>query len=113
MTSAPAAMPHALALWADSQKVATLGHESKSDLWTLFYEAHWVAAHKAFPLSPALPLEAPAGGYAAGAVKRFIENLLPEGRALDITATTCWVSKSNIFLISEKPHRPGACPAIV
>lgn len=99
MTPAPASMPHALALWADSQKVATLGYEPKNDQWTLGYEANWVAAHKAFPLSPALPLEPPADGYAAGAVKRFVENLLPEGRALDITATTYRVSKSNIFAL--------------
>jgi serine/threonine-protein kinase HipA len=32
-------------------------------------------------------------------VKRFIENLLPEGRALDITATTYRVSKSNIYAL--------------
>jgi serine/threonine-protein kinase HipA len=32
-------------------------------------------------------------------VKRFVENLLPEGRALDITATTYRVSKTNIFAL--------------
>lgn len=50
-------------------------------------------------MSPPLPLHPPANTYAAGAVKRFVENLLPEGRALDITATTCRVSKSNIFAL--------------
>jgi serine/threonine-protein kinase HipA len=50
-------------------------------------------------LSPALPLEPMAAGHAAGAVKRFVENLLPEGRALDITATTYRVSKSNIYAL--------------
>jgi serine/threonine-protein kinase HipA len=43
------------------------------------------------------PLARPATGYAAGAVKRFVENLLPEGRALDLAASTVRVSKSNIF----------------
>lgn len=91
--------PHALTLWADGQAVATLGYEPLRDQWSLDYEYDWAQTPEAFPLSPALPLEPPAGGYAAGAVKRFVENLLPEGRALDITATTYRVSKSNIFAL--------------
>ena len=91
--------PHALALWADGQKVATLRHEPRNDQWSLDYEAAWVTKPGAFPLSPALPLEPPADGYTVGAVKRFVENLLPEGRALDITATTYRVSKANIYAL--------------
>ena len=97
-TDAPAA-PHALKLWADGQKVATLGYEARNDRWSLDYDADWVAAPGAFPLSPALPFHPPADGYAVGAVKRFVENLLPEGRALDITAKTYRVSKSNIYAL--------------
>jgi serine/threonine-protein kinase HipA len=91
--------PHSLTLWADGRKVASLGCEPKNDLWSLAYDRDWVNSPEAFPLSPALSLEPPAAGYAAGAVKRFVENLLPEGRALDITATTFRVSKSNIFAL--------------
>jgi serine/threonine-protein kinase HipA len=91
--------PHSLDLWANGRKVAALGYEALVDRWTLNYDAHWVAMPQAFPLSPALPFEPPADGYAAGAVKRFVENLLPEGRALDITATTFRVSKSNIYAL--------------
>ncbi len=95
---APSA-PHALNLWADGQKVATLGYDALNDRWSLDYDARWVALPGAFPLSPALAFEPPPTGYAAGAVKRFVENLLPEGRALDITATTFRVSKSNIYAL--------------
>ena len=95
LTDAPRS--HALKLWADGQKVATLGYEPMNNRWSLDYDADWVAAPTAFPLSPALPFHPPAEGYAAGAVKRFVENLLPEGRALDIAATTHRVSKSNIY----------------
>ena len=90
---------HTLSLWADGQKVATMGYEPMNDRWSLDYEAAWVGTPQAFPLSPALPLHPPANGYAVGAVKRFVENLLPEGRALEITATTYRVSKSNIFAL--------------
>lgn len=95
---APAAA-HALTLWADGQQVATLSHAPLDDRWSLDYAPDWVKAPASFPLSPALPLEPPADGYAPGAVKRFVENLLPEGRALDITATTYKVSKSNIYAL--------------
>lgn len=97
-SDAPVA-PHALNLWADGQKVATLGYEPLNDRWSLDYDEDWVAAPRAFPLSPALPLQPSAKGYAVGAVKRFVENLLPEGRALDIAATTFRVSKSNIYAL--------------
>ena len=91
--------PHALKIWADGQEVATLGYEALNDRWSLDYVADWVAKPEAFPLSPALPLQPPADGYAPGAVKRFVENLLPEGHALDIAATTYRVSKSNIYAL--------------
>lgn len=93
------APPHSLGLWADGRQVATLGYEPLNDRWSLEYDQDWVDAPEAFPLSTALPLAPPPAGYAAGAVKRFVENLLPEGRALDITATTYHVSKSNIFAL--------------
>ncbi|HEY4079193.1 MAG TPA: HipA domain-containing protein [Burkholderiaceae bacterium] len=96
-TTAPTT--HALTLWANGQKVATLGHAPLEDRWSLAYDPSWVSASEAFPLSPALPFEPAAQGYVAGAVKRFIENLLPEGRALDITATTYRISKSNIYAL--------------
>ncbi|MBB3196001.1 HipA domain-containing protein [Roseateles terrae] len=90
---------HALDLWADGRRVATLGYEPLNDRWSLNYDADWVAAPNAFPLSPALALQRATEGYAAGAVKRFVENLLPEGRALDIAARTYRVSKSNVYAL--------------
>lgn len=90
---------HSLTLWAESGKVAQLGYEPKNDAWSLEYDLAWIGAPQAFPLCPALPLDRPAAGYATGAVKRFVENLLPEGRALDVIATTYRVSKSNIYAL--------------
>jgi len=98
MTPASAA-PHTLTLWADDGQVATLGHDPLNDQWSLAYDDAWVDKPDGFPLSPVLPFIRPDTGYAAGAVKRFVENLLPEGRALDITATTYRVAKSNIFAL--------------
>jgi serine/threonine-protein kinase HipA len=88
---------HDLSLWADGQKVALLGYWPLDDRWTLRYTEDWIERDNAFPLSPPLPFVPQDNGYAPGAIRRFIENLLPEGRALDISATTYRVSKSNIF----------------
>ena len=98
-TSSSASSPHALSLWGNGRKVATLSYTPLEDRWSLDYDPDWVKTPEAFPLSPSLPLEPTEKGYAAGAVKRFVENLLPEGRALDITATTYRVSKSNIYAL--------------
>jgi len=90
-------MTQTLTLWAEDQAVATLEYDPLADLWMLRYAPTWQTAPSAYPLSPALPLVAPQRGYAPGAVRRFVENLLPEGRALDISATTYGLAKSNIF----------------
>lgn len=89
-------MSHSLDLHANGRLVGTLYYAPAHDQWTLIYEPTWIRWPDAFPLSPALPFESPSG-YAPGAVKRFVENLLPEGRALDISATTYNLSKTNIF----------------
>ena len=94
-----APLSHQLNLWANGQKVATLFYAAKDDLWSLEYAPSWVTTPNAFPLSPILCFVPPNGGYAPGAIKRFIENLLPEGQALDISATTYRVSKNNIFAL--------------
>jgi serine/threonine-protein kinase HipA len=88
---------HKLSLWADDQKVALLGYAPLDDRWTLDYTPEWVQWDGGFPLSPCLPFAPLENGYASGAVKRFVENLLPEGRALDISAAAYRVSKANIF----------------
>ena len=90
-------MSHELHLLADGVQVSTLLYEPTLDHWSLSYAPSWTQMQDAFPLSPALPFREPSTGYARGAVKRFVENLLPEGRALDISATTYNLSKSNIF----------------
>lgn len=95
----PVIAHYALTLWAEDQKVATLGHVPMTDQWSLDYDAAWVAKPGAFALSPALPFQPPAAGYAVGSVKRFVENLLPEGRALDIAASTFHVSKANVYAL--------------
>lgn len=90
-------MTHALHVWADGDEVATIEHEGRDDRWDLHYAASWIANAQAFPLSPTLPLMRPEGGYASASIKRFIEHLLPEGRALDVAVAYNGLSKTNVF----------------
>jgi serine/threonine-protein kinase HipA len=81
----------------DQRVVGRLTYDPAKDQFDLIYDAHWRSDASSFALSPALALERPAAGYAVGAVRRFVENLLPEGRGLDVAASTYQVSKNNVF----------------
>lgn len=88
---------HHLALWHGSEHVADLGYDSLSEDWSLTYSSQWRENPKAFGLSPALPLSARMEDCSSRSVRRFLENLLPEGRALDVAASAKGVAKTNIY----------------
>lgn len=90
-------MTHTLHVWAEEAKVATIEHEGRDDRWGLSYAETWVVDAQSYPLSPALPLVRPAADYASPSIKRFIEHLLPEGRALDVAVAYNGLAKTNIF----------------
>jgi len=90
-------MTHALHVWSEDARVATIEHEGRDDRWSLIYADPWIADAASYPLSPALPLVRPAADYASASIKRFIEHLLPEGRALDVAASFNGLAKTNIF----------------
>ena len=81
-------MSHQLHLWADIAKVAVVSYDAKDDHWSLAYDDAWAADPQSFPLSPALPLVHPESGYSSHTLRRFIEHLLPEGRALDVAVVS-------------------------
>jgi serine/threonine-protein kinase HipA len=90
-------MTHALQVWADEGHVAVIEHEGRDDRWGLGYTPPWMANGQSYPLSPALPLVRPAADYASASIKRFIEHLLPEGRALDVAIAYNGLARSNVF----------------
>ncbi|MEI6003389.1 HipA domain-containing protein [Paraburkholderia bengalensis] len=89
-------MPHTLQVITDEGTVGRLHFEAKQSLYRFEYDDHWPARRDAFPLSPHIPL-ARAQQVAEGAVHRFIANLLPEGRALDVASVVYQVSKDNTY----------------
>jgi serine/threonine-protein kinase HipA len=90
-------MTDALQVWTNHTPIAVIAHEGRDDLWHLRYAPPWLANPKAFPLSPALPLGRAPDEHASATIKRFIEHLLPEGRALDVAVAYKGLTKSNVF----------------
>ncbi|WP_426340355.1 HipA domain-containing protein [Pseudoduganella sp. S-14] len=85
---------HQLSLWLHKRHVADIGYDPLNEAWSLRYTDEWSQDRQAFALSPALPLHAECS---SASIRRFIENLLPEGRALDIVASAQGVAKSNVY----------------
>jgi len=83
-----------LGVYAGAVRVGTLGYDQPQDAFQFDYDAAWLALPSRYPLSPHLPLE---GGVAPQAIRRFLENLLPEGEALVVAANDARVARNNVF----------------
>lgn len=90
-----------LSVWANKDHVADISHDARQDTWNLMYSPDWCRRADSFALCPGLPIPEPsqyeAINYRSGTIKRFLENLFPEGHALDVVAASQRVSKNNIF----------------
>ena len=88
-------MEHFLRVSTNGDTVGHLGFEALQDQYSFKYEKAWQDSWTAFSLSPhILHTGEPA---AAGAVHRFLGNLLPEGRALEVASVMYQMSKDNVF----------------
>lgn len=83
-----------LDVYAGGAQVGTLGYDQARDGFRFEYDAAWLELPSRYPLSPHLPLD---GGAAPQAIRRFLENLRPEGEALVVAASDARVARSNIF----------------
>jgi serine/threonine-protein kinase HipA len=83
---------YALDIFAGSDRVAELAWDPASDTFALAYTQQWQKA--GFALSPHLPLK---GAISPVAIRRFLENLLPEGEALDTVSQYTNIAKSNVL----------------
>jgi serine/threonine-protein kinase HipA len=80
---------------ADGVEVGSLVFEPMNDEYGFVYDPAWSARIDTFALSPHIPLSGERPH--PGTVQRFVANLLPEGRALDVASIHYQLSKSNIF----------------
>ncbi len=85
-------LDYALDIFADHQQVGRLGFEPEGDTYSLQYSAAWGSRGNA--LSPHLPMGRAASTHT---IRRFLENLLPEGRALEVASIHTNIQKNNVF----------------
>jgi serine/threonine-protein kinase HipA len=86
---------HTLNVFDSDIRVGTVGYESLDERFSFQYSEQWRRARDAYSITPHVPLDGAA--TASATVRRFLENLLPEGRALDIVASTSQVAKNNLY----------------
>jgi len=91
---------HSLNVIDSATPVGTVEYESLDERFSFQYTEEWRQAADSYSISPHI---AKTGSAArSSTVRRFLENLLPEGRALDIVSTTYQVAKNNLYgLIRE------------
>jgi serine/threonine-protein kinase HipA len=69
-----------------------------SDTFLFEYEKKWISSPTSYPISPAIPFDEKNSHQSRSlSVRRYFENLLPEGVALDAVAQMGNLSKSNLF----------------
>ena len=84
------------------QRVGVLGYYPQTSQWTFNYDDTWRASSDCFALAPMFALDAPADSFDSDAIKRFLVNLFPEGRAFEVAVEQLRISKTNSFaLLSE------------
>lgn len=88
-------MEHFLRVVTNGKAVGKLGFESMQGHYSFQYDEAWREQKDAFSLSPHILHSG--GEPAAGVVHRFLENLLPEGRALEVASIVYQISKSNVY----------------
>ncbi|PHS38731.1 MAG: hypothetical protein COB07_07855 [Sulfurovum sp.] len=72
--------------------IGTIGITGKKEIYKFEYTDEWKAS--GYEISPHLPFDKT---ISSGSIKRFLENLLPEGKGLDDLTSFTHISKNNIF----------------
>ncbi len=76
--------------------IGIVGYEADSETFSFTYDKDWIALRGSYPISPAIAFDAE---IKSSTIKKFIENLLPEGEGLTVIAQSERLSKSNIFAL--------------
>ena len=82
-----------LRVWANVRPMGWFGHANTEFFFE--YDKEWLSLEGGHVLAPQFPFSEQRS--VGNLVRSFFENLLPEGRALDIVATTHQVSKNNLY----------------
>ncbi len=85
-------MTEELAVFLDRKHLGTLSLDGLADHFALLYDQSWLR-DEGYAISPHLKPE----NCRSESIKRFLANLLPEGKWLDELSLDQQISKSNIF----------------
>lgn len=87
-----------LAAWIGNNLIGHLDFDANTGLFSFNYTNEWVSQPLSYPISPFLTFDQSVEpAIHSGTVRRFFENLLPEGDALEAAASTNRLAKSNLF----------------
>lgn len=89
-------MKNKLSLAANQKVLGTLEFDSREDTFDLTYDKDWMS--EGFPLSPHLPLNATASSIT---IKRFLENLFPEGKNLELLLEEYRIGRGHTFRLLQ------------
>ncbi len=90
-------MANKLNVFYKDRKVGIIQVESKTETFAFAYTHEW--KQNGFEISPHIPFEKPAK---SSSIKAFLDNLLPEGRALDIFSLFFQLTKDNTLAITRE-----------
>jgi serine/threonine-protein kinase HipA len=79
------------------QKVGIIQVDSQTQEFAFAYTRQW--REEGFEISPHIPFNTPAS---SASIKKFLDNLLPEGRALDIFSLFFQITKNNTLAITRE-----------
>ncbi|MGI4982413.1 MAG: HipA N-terminal domain-containing protein [Janthinobacterium lividum] len=88
---------HSLYVATQGELVGKIDFQSREERFGFEYAPAWLKKPDAHSLSPKIPLDGPPAD--GGTIHRFLQNLLPEGRTLEIASIVNQVSKSNTFAL--------------
>lgn len=95
MNAPPAGDPdRALDVFCGAARVGQLAFDPDLDQFSFAYSAEWLRHPGRFQLTPHMPFE---GEVSHVAIRRYVDNLLPEGRALDVVASFTHIQKTHLF----------------
>ena len=83
---------HSLNIYLNANHIATMSIDGKEDSYTFSYTKAWI--NSGYEISPHLPFNRT---ISSSSIKRFLDNLLPEGKGLDDLTSFMHISKNNIF----------------
>ena len=87
-------LDRALDVFCGTDRVGRLAFDPGQDQFSFAYSAEWFRHPGRFQLTPHIPFE---GEVSPVAVRRYIDNLLPEGRALDVVSSFTNIQKTHLF----------------